>query len=81
MLSTFERLGYCRYRRCRHSPGCRVAHRGDNASLHDQLFVNQHAYGLPAAHAPVFCFRASDNGDMLTPYISSFERIWIKANP
>ena len=23
-----------------------------------RLFVNQHSYGVPAAHAPVFCFRA-----------------------
>ena len=23
----------------------------------DQLLVNQHAYGIPAAHAPVFCLR------------------------
>lgn len=21
----------------------------------DQLLVNQHAYGIPAAHSPVFC--------------------------
>jgi hypothetical protein len=25
-----------------------------------QLFVNQHAYGIPAAHAPVFCFHESE---------------------
>ena len=42
----------------------------------DQLFVNQHAYGLPASHSPVFCFRASNNGDMPTAYLSSFERVW-----
>jgi transcriptional regulator with XRE-family HTH domain len=46
----------------------------------DQLFVNQHAYGLPAAHAPVFCFRATDSADMLTAYLSSFERIWTAAS-
>jgi hypothetical protein len=42
----------------------------------DQLFVNHHAYGLPAAHAPVFCFHASDNGDMIAAYLNSFERVW-----
>jgi hypothetical protein len=25
----------------------------------DQLLVNQHAYGLPAAQAPVFCLRTT----------------------
>lgn len=42
----------------------------------DQLFVNQHAYGIPAAHAPVFCIRESEGGDMACAYIDSFERIW-----
>jgi hypothetical protein len=39
----------------------------------DQLFVNQHAYGLPAAHAPVFCLSASCSGDMATVYVNTFE--------
>ena len=34
----------------------------------DQLFVNQHAYGLPAAHAPVFCLHPSEGGDMIATY-------------
>jgi transcriptional regulator with XRE-family HTH domain len=42
----------------------------------DQLFVNQHAYGLPAAHSPVFAYRATENADMLTPFLTSFERVW-----
>ncbi|MBO0801670.1 MAG: XRE family transcriptional regulator [Nocardiopsaceae bacterium] len=42
----------------------------------DQLFVNQHAYGIPASNAPVFCFRESDNGDMIAAYLDSFERVW-----
>jgi hypothetical protein len=46
----------------------------------DQLYVNQHAYGLPAAHSPVFCFRPSENGDMLAAYLDSFERVWKTAN-
>jgi hypothetical protein len=41
----------------------------------DQLFVNQHAYGLPAAYAPVFCFRESGNGDIVPTYRNSFESI------
>ena len=47
----------------------------------DQLFVNQHAYGLPAAHAPVFCYHASDNHNMLTAYLNGFEHIWANADP
>jgi hypothetical protein len=42
----------------------------------DQLLVNQHAYGIPATHAPVFCFRESNDGDLLTAYLDSFERVW-----
>jgi transcriptional regulator with XRE-family HTH domain len=42
----------------------------------DQIFVNQHAYGVPAAHAPVFCIRESKDGDMALAYIDSFERVW-----
>jgi hypothetical protein len=42
----------------------------------DQLFVNQHAYGMPAAHSPVFCLRESDGGDMMATYLDSFEKVW-----
>jgi transcriptional regulator with XRE-family HTH domain len=41
-----------------------------------QLLVNQHAYGLPAARAPVFCLCGTDGGEMTTLYLDSFERIW-----
>jgi hypothetical protein len=47
----------------------------------DQLCVNQHAYGVPAAHAPVFCFRASDRGDLVRAYLDSFEQVWASAKP
>ena len=47
----------------------------------DQLLVNQHVYGIPAAHAPVFCFRASETGDMVAAYLESFERVWTAAKP
>ena len=42
----------------------------------DQLLVNQHAYGIPAAQAPVFCLRDTDDGDMNALYLDSFERVW-----
>ena len=46
-----------------------------------QIFVNQHAYGIPAAHSPVFCLRESGSGDMITAYLDSFERVWMEAKP
>ena len=46
----------------------------------DQLFVNQHAYGVPASHSPVFCLRKPTCGSMITPYLDSFEAVWNGAN-
>jgi hypothetical protein len=45
----------------------------------DQLLVNQHTYGIPAAHAPVFCLRDTDGGEMAALYLDSFERVWATA--
>jgi hypothetical protein len=45
----------------------------------DRLFVNQHAYGTPAAHSPVFCYCKSGSSDLATAYLDSFERVWISA--
>jgi len=47
----------------------------------EQLFVNQHAYGVPAAHSPVFCLRESERGEMVGTYLDSFERVWVSAEP
>ena len=47
----------------------------------DQLLVNQHAYGIPAAHAPVFCLRDTGSGEMAALYLDSFERVWASAVP
>jgi hypothetical protein len=46
-----------------------------------QLFVNQHVYGIPAAHAPVYCFRETQGGDMTDAYLDGFERVWTTAIP
>ena len=46
-----------------------------------QLFVNHHAYGIPAAHVPVFCFRQHENGDMFSSYLESFQRVWASGEP
>ncbi len=47
----------------------------------DQLLINQHAYGIPAAHAPVFHLRKTDTGDVVATYLESFDRIWASATP
>ena len=46
-----------------------------------QLIVNQHAYGIPAAHAPVFCLRDAGGEEMVAVYRDSFERVWAEAIP
>ena len=47
----------------------------------DRLLVNQHAYGIVAAHAPVFFLRDTGEGEMTTLYVDSFERVWACAAP
>ena len=42
----------------------------------DQLMVNQHTYGIPAAQAPVFCLSNTGNGEMASLYLDSFEHVW-----
>jgi hypothetical protein len=46
----------------------------------DQLMVNQHTYGVPAAQAPLFCL-SSGSGDMAALYLDSFERVWAGSPP
>jgi hypothetical protein len=41
-----------------------------------QLLINQHLYGIPAAHSPVYSFRQAESGEMTSSYLDSFERIW-----
>jgi hypothetical protein len=45
----------------------------------DDMLVNQHAYGIPAAHAPVFHLHRNPGTDMFGSYIASFERVWCAA--
>ncbi|WP_214108078.1 helix-turn-helix domain-containing protein [Acrocarpospora catenulata] len=47
----------------------------------DQLLVNTHIYGAPAANAPVLHLRRVAGGDMVTTYLESFERVWSEATP
>jgi transcriptional regulator with XRE-family HTH domain len=47
----------------------------------DQILVNTHLYGLPAAHAPVWHFRKVPGGEVTAAYLESFERVWEVAQP
>ena len=47
----------------------------------DQLLVNTHVYGVPAANAPVLHLRRVAGGDMVATYADSFERVWSGARP
>lgn len=47
----------------------------------DQMFVNQHAYGVPVERTPVFCVCDTGSGEMTPLYRHSFERVWADAVP
>lgn len=47
----------------------------------DEMFVNSHIYGVPAASAPVLHLRRLSAGDLFDTYTDSFERIWASARP
>lgn len=47
----------------------------------DELLVNPHVYGAPAAQAPVLHLRRVVGGGMVTTYLDSFERVWSQARP
>lgn len=42
----------------------------------DEMFVNHHVYGLPAAQAPVMHLRRLPAGDLFTTFSKAFDRIW-----
>jgi transcriptional regulator with XRE-family HTH domain len=47
----------------------------------EEMLINQHTYGIPAAQAPVFCLCDTDGGEMAALYLGSFERVWASATP
>ncbi|HUK71482.1 MAG TPA: DUF5919 domain-containing protein [Streptosporangiaceae bacterium] len=49
--------------------------------LDEEMFVNTHIYGVPAAHAPVLHLRKLSAGDLFDTYADSFERIWAHSRP
>ncbi len=45
----------------------------------DDMLVNQHVYGLAAAHAPVLHLRRRGQSELFGTYLGSFERVWESA--
>jgi hypothetical protein len=43
----------------------------------DEDPVNRHTYGIPNANALVFHLHKTEDGDMATGYLDSFERLWV----
>jgi hypothetical protein len=46
----------------------------------DDLLVNAHVYGAPAAHSPVLHLRRLPGGQLVDHYQASFERVWEQAS-
>ncbi|MQM28303.1 XRE family transcriptional regulator [Glycomyces albidus] len=42
----------------------------------DEMLVNTHLYGFPAAHAPVLHLRRLAGGTLFNSYADSFDRVW-----
>jgi hypothetical protein len=47
----------------------------------NEMLVNSHVYGRPAAHAPVLHLVAVTPDGMTATHMASFERLWETANP
>jgi hypothetical protein len=47
----------------------------------DELLVNAHVYGFPAAHAPVLHLRKLSAGVLFDTYTESFKKVWGSARP
>jgi hypothetical protein len=46
----------------------------------NDLLINTHVYGAPAAHSPVIHLRRLPAGRLFAHYLSSFERVWETAS-
>jgi hypothetical protein len=42
----------------------------------EEMLVNTHVFGFPAAHAPVLHLRRLSGGDLFDTYADSFDRVW-----
>jgi len=46
----------------------------------DEMLVNTHVYGVPAAHAPAMHLRRLSGGDLFQTYAASFEQVFASAD-
>jgi hypothetical protein len=44
-----------------------------------EMLVNPHVYGAAAAYAPILHLRQAAQGDLVSSYLGSFERVWTDA--
>ncbi|MFE7872916.1 XRE family transcriptional regulator [Micromonospora humida] len=47
----------------------------------DEMLVNSHVFGFPAAHTPVMHLRRLAGGDLFDTYADSFDRVWESSLP
>jgi transcriptional regulator with XRE-family HTH domain len=47
----------------------------------DEMLVNAHVFGFPAAHTPVMHLRRLSGGDLFDTYADSFDRVWSTSVP
>ncbi|MFK3983510.1 helix-turn-helix domain-containing protein [Micromonospora sp. NPDC050397] len=47
----------------------------------EEMLVNPHVFGFPAAHAPTLHLRRIAGGDLFNLYADSFDRIWSASRP
>lgn len=47
----------------------------------NEMLVNSHVYGLPAAHAPVIHLRRLTGGELFAIYEGSFDQVWESSVP
>ncbi|WP_025616844.1 hypothetical protein [Salinispora cortesiana] len=47
----------------------------------DEMLVNAHVFGFPAAHTPVMHLRRISGGDLFDTYADSFDRVWSTSVP
>ena len=47
----------------------------------DEMLVNSHVFGFPAAHTPVMHLRRLAGGDLFGTYADSFDRVWSTSVP
>lgn len=74
------------YRRLRDVPG--VAVHLHQTTLYNSIYrfdedmlVNSHVFGFPAAHTPVMHLRRLSGGDLFDTYAESFDRVWETSVP